>query len=196
VFGEEVLCLYCDDPQLLRALYRNITDLMLLCLRSFPRVDGRALTDIFVGDCTVAMISPRNYAECNLPFDGELAAFARFIGARFLVHQDSDVTPHLPNYARLGDVQGLDFGQDTDFAKAAELFPGASANCILFPSWMRATPAEGIREELRRLMRVWRRFDDFTFSLFELDPVLAEGKVFEFVEIFRQCAEEAGRGGK
>jgi hypothetical protein len=167
---------------------------MLLCLRELPAVDGRRLEHVFVGDCTVAMISPRNYAECNLSFDTELADHARAIGAWFLVHQDSDVTPHLANYARIGYVHALDFGQDTDFLHAARLFPGTSANCILFPGWIRSTPIEGITEELERLMHAGRDFTDFTFSLFELDPGLAEGKVFELTEAFRKCAERAGSG--
>ena len=195
VFGEEVLLLYEDDPALLRAFYRNVTDLMLLCLRQFPQVDGRRLDHVFVGDCTVAMISPRQYEACNLAFDAELCGYAASIGADFLVHQDSSATPHLSNYARLGAVQELDFGQDTDFSEAARLFPGASANCILFPSWLAATPVEEIRSELTRLMRAGRPFKRFTFSIFEVDPVLAAGKIHELAEVFRQCAETASREG-
>jgi len=191
--GQDVLLRYADDPDALRTLYRSITDLMLLCLRTFPAVDGEPLSTVFVGNCTVAMIGPRQYAELNAAFDRELAAFARSIGARFLVHQDSDVTPHLAGYARLGAVHGLDVGQDTDFDAAALLFPGASANCILFPSWIRSTPPEGIREELTRLMRVGRKFADFTFTILEIDPDLAAGKIFEFHEIFRRCAEAVTR---
>jgi hypothetical protein len=196
VFGAEALCLYADDPGLLKSFYRSVTQLMLIALRIFPSRDDRALREVFVGDCTVAMISPQDYACCNLSFDRELAEFARSIGASFLVHQDSDVTPHLANYARLGYVQGLDFGQDTDFVQAARLFPGASANCILFPAWLQATPTEGIAEELERLMRVGLGFRDFTFSIFEVDPALAGGKVFEFVDVFRKTAEKVSRGGE
>ena len=189
VFGEQVLCLYLDDPQLLRGFYRNVTDLMLLCLRFFPAQDGRRLTDVFVGDCTVAMISPRQYAECNLDFDRELSGYAASIGARFLVHQDSDTSPHLDNYRALGPVHGLDVGQDTDFERAAALFPEASVNCILFPSWLASTPLEGIREELSRLMRIGQSFQDFTFTIFEVDPALAQGRIFEFYDVFKECAE-------
>jgi hypothetical protein len=195
-FGEQVLCLYADDPPLLRAFYRSVTDLMLLCLRIFPETDGRSLPLVFVGNCTVAMISPAQYAACNAAFDAELSAFARSIGARFLVHQDSGATPHLENYARLSPVHGIDVGQDTDFDRAARLFPGASANCILFPSWIGATPLEGIREELARLMRAGRGFADFTFSIFEVDPALADGRIFDFVEAFRACAEKESEGAQ
>jgi hypothetical protein len=192
-YGQDVLFLYTDDPDVLRALYRNVTDLMLLCLRTFPALDREPLSTVFVGNCTVAMIGPRQYAECNAAFDRELAGFARGIGARFLVHQDSDVTPHLAGYAGLGPVDGLDVGQDTDFAVAARLFPGASVNCILFPSWIRSTPADAIREELSRLMRAGLAFPDFTFTILEIDPDLAAGKIFELHEIFRRCAEEVTR---
>jgi hypothetical protein len=62
-------------------------------------------------------------------------------------------------------------------------------NCILFPSWIRSTPAELIREELARLMRAGLAFTDFTFTILEIDPDLAAGKIFAFHDIFRRCAE-------
>ncbi|MGA2481203.1 MAG: hypothetical protein ABSG63_20870 [Spirochaetia bacterium] len=192
VFGEDALLLCMDSPDLLRAFYRNVTDLMLLCLQFFPAVDGRKLSTVFVGDCTVAMISPEQYAACNLNEDRRLAVFARGIGARFLVHQDSGATAHLRGYARLGPVQGIDFGQDTDWEEAAAVFPGAEANCIIFPGWLRARGAREIEEELRRLMRAGQRFPKLSFSLLELDVELAQGKVREFHDAFRRAAETVG----
>lgn len=191
--GQDVLALYEDDPRALRSLYRNVTDLMLRCLRVFPGADGEPLADVFVGNCTVAMIGPARYEAVNEPFDRELAAFAASIGARFLVHQDSGVTPHLAAYARLGAVHALDVGQDTDFETAARLFAGASVNCILFPSWIRSTAPEDLRGELERLMRIGRRFADFAFTVLEIDPDLAGGRIFEFHEAFRRAAESVSR---
>ena len=193
VFGESILLLYEDDPALLRAFYRNVTDLMLLALDRFPKLDRRRLSHVFVGDCTVAMISPRQYGACNIAFDRELSRYAASIGAEFLVHQDSGVTPHLPNYALLQPVAALDVGQDTDFAEAARLFPGAAASCILFPSWLATTAVGEIEEELALLMRAGRAFRSFTFSIFEVDPALAAGKINEFHEVFRRCAETVSR---
>jgi hypothetical protein len=195
IFGEGVLVLYEDDPALLRALYRNISDLMLLCLDRFPRLDGRPLTHVFVGDCTVAMISPRQYESCNLPFDRELARFASSIGAGFLVHQDSGTTPHLRSYARLAPVAALDVGQDTDFAEVARIFPAASVSCILFPSWIAATPAAELEAELEGIMRLGLAMPRFDFSIFEVDPSLARGKIQQFHEIFRRSAERVSREG-
>ena len=123
----------------------------------------------------------------------QLAAYAERIGARFLVHQDSGVTPHLENYTRLGRVHGIDFGQDTDWEAAARAFPGVEANCIVFPGWILAHSREEIQEELQRLMLAGRRFPRFSFSLLELDVALAAGKVFEFHEAFRRAAEMVGK---
>jgi hypothetical protein len=192
VFGEDALILGMDEPELLRAFYRNVTDLMLICLDRFPREDARTLHTVFVGDCSVAMISPDHYLAANLDSDRRLCEYAGRIGARFLVHQDSGATPHLAGYARLGNVDGIDFGQDTDWEAAARVFPGAGANCILFPSWLRAHSREEIREELVRLMRAGSGFRRFTFSLLELDVELAEGKIFEIHEDMRRSAEAAG----
>jgi hypothetical protein len=92
-------------------------------------------------------------------------------------------------------VHALDFGQDTDFVEAARFFPGASANCIVFPGWISSSTTEEMRSELTRIMRAGLSMKSFTFSIFEVDPALAQGKIFEFSDIFRQCAESVSREG-
>ena len=99
----------------------------------------------------------------------------------------------MENYARLGSVQGIDFGQDTDWEAAARVFPGVEANCIVFPGWIRAHSRQEIQEELERLMTAGLRFPCFTFGILELDVELAAGKVFEFHEAFRMAAEAVRR---
>ena len=69
VQGPELFVHYVTEPELVRRLYANIAELMLLCLDYFPRVDGWPLQDIFIGNCTVAMISPAQYAAFNEPQD-------------------------------------------------------------------------------------------------------------------------------
>jgi len=188
MFGEDALVLSMEEPELLRAFYSNVTDLMLLCLDYFPRIDGRRLSTVFVGDCTVAMISPTQYEAINLEYDKSLAQYARRVGAEFFVHQDSGATPHLGNYFRLGAVHGLDFGQDTDWGAAAQIFPGAVASCIVFPSWIRAHSRNELKEELIRLAQSASGFSSFTFSVLEVDMELSQGKIFEFHEVFKDVA--------
>jgi hypothetical protein len=189
--GERLLVDYVDDPQAVRALYGNITQLMLLCLDRFSAADGWPLADIFVGNCTVSMISPRQYAELNEAADRRLMDYARSTGARFMVHQDSDVDPHLANYGRLEYVHSFDVGQDTDFETLHRLCPQAAVNCILFPAWVKAHGSDDIRAELRRLMRLGARFPAFSFTLLEIDDSLAGEPLFGFCESFEQSARSA-----
>ena len=137
------------------------------------------------------MISPRQYAAFNEPEDRRLMEYARSIGARFMIHQDSDVNPHLEGYSRFEYLHSFDFGQDTDFEKLSRLCPNAEVNCILFPSWIKSHPLLEIGEELRRLMQLGRRFRAFSFTLLEVDAKLGEDLIFAFHDTFQQCAATA-----
>ena len=189
--GQQLFLDYAVAPDLVQRLFGNITQLMLLCLDRFRKVDGWPLTDIFVGDCSVSMISPRQYAALNDREDRRLMEYARSIGARFTIHQDSDVNPHLEGYAKFDYLHGFDFGQDTDFEKLGRLCPKAEVNCILFPSWIESHPMPEIREELRRLMQVGKRFRAFSFTLLEVDEKLGADLIFAFYDTFQQCARDA-----
>jgi len=191
VQGDQLLVDYMAEPDLVRKLYENITDLTLLCLDYFPKVDGWPLEDVFVGNCSVSMISPDHYAALNYPCDRRLMEYARSIGARFMMHQDSGATPHLENYAKFDYLHALDLGQDTDFEELGRRFPSAEVNCILFPSWIETTAMDDIRAELRRLMELGKRFPAFSFTLLEIDAKLGDNLIFSFHETFRRCAVEA-----
>ncbi len=186
--GEQLLADYIARPDLVSKLYDNILQLTLLGLDYFPRVDGWPLKDIFIGNCSVSMISPDHYAALNFPCDWQLMEYARTIGARFMMHQDSGATVHLKNYAKFNYLHALDLGQDTDFEELGRRFPHAEVNCILFPSWVETTAMDDIRAELRRLMELGNRFPSFSFTLLEIDTKLGDDLVFSFYETFRQCA--------
>jgi hypothetical protein len=189
IMGNDVLLEYLTEPNLVQKLYANITQLMLLCLEYFPTIDAEPLQDIVIGNCSVAMISPKNYVDLNFPYDLQLVKLAKEIGANLVLHQDSGVTPHLTNYARLGYVQAIDFGQDTDWEKAAQLFPDTEATCILFPAWLQDHSMDDVQEELLRIMTTARAFQSFSFGIYDIDTFLGEKKIFEFYDVFRMCSE-------
>jgi hypothetical protein len=76
--------------------------------------------------------------------------------------------------------------------------PHVAANCILFPAWLESHAIDEIREELLRLMTVGRAFRSFSFTILEIDQKLAGQRIFEFYDLFRQCASPSyavARGG-
>lgn len=189
VQNEKLYMDYIDDPEAVHLFYNNITDLMILAMDYFSKVDGWPLTDVFIGNCSIAMISPENYQEYNYPYDHRLMDYARSIDATFMIHQDSDVTQQLENYAGFDFLHGIDFGQDTDFEKAAELMPHVDVNCLLFPFWINTHSDDEIREELLRLMDIGKKFQSMSFCVWEIDPDLGGDKIFSFYDIFCQCAK-------
>jgi hypothetical protein len=189
VQGDSLFMDYIVRPDTARKFYANITDLMLRCIEYFSEFDGTPVTMLGLGNCTVAMISPNQYREFNQEFDLRLIDHARKLGVPFLMHQDSDVNVHLENYARLGYVHSLDLGQDTDFGIVARLFSQASVNCMFFPSWVNAHTADEIRDEVLRLMRAGLKCREFSFTCYEVDTLIGGDRLFEFCDVFRECAE-------
>lgn len=187
--GNEFLMNYLMNSNLVNLLYKNILQLMLLCLEFFPKIDSSPLKNVFIGNCTVAMISPQQYRDINYQYDLKIMEFARLKGAHFLIHQDSGVTPHLENYASFKYLHALDFGQDTDFKKLVKLFPSVSLNCILFPSWIYEASCEEISDQLLQIMTLAKDLPSLSFTLYEIDTLLTKEKIFMFYEIFKKCIE-------
>ena len=178
--GNQLFIDYVDNPDLLKKLYRNITDLMIMAVEYFEAVDNLPAHGLGIGNCSVGMISPVNYQKINMEFDMDFMNFARKKGARFGMHQDSNVTPHIRNYAQLSYISGLDFGMDTDFELLAHFFSKVHLNCIWFPQWIINHTSFEIAEEVGRLMELGTRFNGFSFSLYEIDELISDEKLFAF----------------
>jgi uroporphyrinogen-III decarboxylase len=179
---------YIENPDLVRKLYRNITDLMIMTVEHFEKIDGRPESNLFLGNCTVAMISPNNYQNVNMEFDIDYINYAKKKGAIFCIHQDSNVTPHIKNYAKLPHVSILDIGMDTDFELLSEYFPNAEVNCIWFPQWIISHTSSEIEAEVERLMKIGTKFKNFSFTFCEIDELIAEEKIFAFSESVERYA--------
>ena len=192
--GNELFVDYIENPDLLRKLYRNITELMIMAVEYFEKVDELPATSLFLGNCTVAMISPGSYESINMEYDKEFVNYAREKGASFCMHQDSNVTPHIRNYAKLPYVSDLDVGMDTDFELLAKYFPKAGANCIWFPQWIIGHTSSDIEKEVERLMSIGKRFKNFSFTLYEIDELITDEKLFRFYDAVGRNADTFYRG--
>ena len=105
--------------------------------------------------------------------------YARSVGTRLMMHQDSDANPAPWRITpRFDYLHAFDLGQDTDFEKLQRLCPKAAVNCVLFPSWVGSSSANEVRAELSRLMQLGRRFPSFSFSLLEVDTKLNGDPLF------------------
>ena len=189
LLGQELYINYLEAPDVVAKLYDNITQLMILCIEYFQEIDGRPLRDYFIGNCTVAMISPAQYMTHNCEHDQRFISCCTGRGMEFIMHQDSDATAHLANYAKLPGVGSFDLGQDTDFEQLAELAPRAAVNCILFPHEIMSHSLDDVGEMLGQLMHAGKHFPYFSFTLGEIDIGISDDRLFGFYEVFRRTAD-------
>jgi len=191
--GEQFFIDCILKPEISRKLIEHIVDLTILSIDYLSKVDGWPLMDVFLGKCVMSMVSPKMYMDIFYEQDLRVMEYAKSKGARFMLHQDSDVTPHLENYAKFEYMHFLDVGQDTDFDKVAELFGNVDVGCILFPHWLQFHSNDEIREEFMRLMSYRKRFRSMLFTLWEIDSQLGNGKIFDIYQIFKECAQAGSK---
>ena len=187
LIGERLFVDYINNPEFVRTFYRNLTDLMLLSMNVFQKIDGWPLKEVFLGNCAVSMISPDQYMKINYQCDRQIMGYAKYIGAKFMVHQDSDVNAHLANYANFDYLHFLDLGQNTNFEQVAKIFPNVDVSCILLPSWLQSTSVGDMKDDLDRLITVGRLFRSFSLSLSDIDFETSKEKLFSFYENIRKC---------
>ena len=190
LMGDDLFVAYLDRPHIVRKLYENITQLRLMCMEYFPRLDGRPVSQLHIGNCCVAMISPNGYMSCNLESDRRIVSFCQDRGIELTMHQDSDVTPHLEHYAAMDYIRTFDFGMDTDFEKLADMCPEASVNSIWFPQWLMTHTVDEVRDEVLRQMDSGRRFSRFSFSIHGIDNLTGDDRVRALYNTFKEAALE------
>jgi hypothetical protein len=193
MMGEDLLARYLESPEIVCQLFQNITRLTILCIECIEQIDGmNGKAPLALGNCSVTMISPADYLRCNLDMDSWFHQYCVRRGLRFVVHQDSGVTPHLDHYSHLGPIDSFDVGIDTDFEKLHRLCPKSEANCIIFPQWLLSTDESGVSTKLEELMLIGAHFPQFSFSMYEIDSALSRDQIIHFVEIFTKVVQKVG----
>lgn len=191
VLGSKLLEMYMTNPDLLRKFYHHMTDMTFTCMEYFSKYDNQPLGSAGLGNCSVAMIGPEQYMACNWEVDQRVMNWAKERNFPFSLHQDSDVNPHIDNYGKFGYVHHLDFGQDTDYERLYKYYPDATINVLLWPSWALAVDDDEMRADLMRWMRTGVKYKKGCyFSIYDVDQLMGRGRLFQFVDIFRQCAEQ------
>jgi hypothetical protein len=191
VMGDDLFVSYAECPEVVRKLYANVTQLMLLSLDYFPSVDRMPLKYAHIGNCCVSMISPKDYLQCHRDFDLQIIEYCRERGVPMTMHQDSDVNPHMDNYVGLPYVGSYDFGLDTDFERLARIAPDSDVSCMWFPHWLMSHDLGEIREKAESLIETGRSFRSFSCTLYEMDPLVGDEKLYALVAALSAAARKA-----
>jgi hypothetical protein len=118
LIGQRVFIEMIDNPSFVHELFAWITDAYIAQIRMFAEAAGMKITSLHVGDCSLCMVSPDQFAEFVLP---QVNRLARAFGAvRF--HSCGKVDHLLEAFRAVENLGILNFGSGTSVRKMRELF--------------------------------------------------------------------------
>jgi hypothetical protein len=149
--GNKIFTDMIRAPERVQQVFDCVTETMIdgaKRLYERQQASGVDLDHYTISNCLVNMLSPRQYADLQLPFDLRIAKAFRIIG----VHNCAwDATPYLHAYSTLPGVAYIDMGMESDLAAAKELFP-AGRRAIMYPPRDLETKTVGaIRDDFERI---------------------------------------------
>ena len=160
IFGDTVLADLVDLPDVCRqaldysfGMTRKAVD--------HNRLHGwRGL--LFVGNCTVTMVSPETYQAALLRYDLELHDVVRHIGAEFEIHHCGVLGTHARAYRSIPQIDFLEVGWTSDIRAALDLFPESLVQYIVSPVFMKESGPEEVRACASAILDAsrgdWHRF--------------------------------------
>ena len=174
--GLELFSDYIENPQVVHKLYQVITSVMENAYDYFSELDGRK-SDIGLGNCTVCMISPEQYANFNRVYDAHMMEKARKLGVKFNMHQDSNVTPYIKAYQPLDYINIFDVGCDTNIREFRKGFPNVIINTFVYSGFLCERTPEQIERDLRTLIEEAGGREKIGFSCYDIDETISDDKV-------------------
>jgi hypothetical protein len=180
--GQKVFLDMIDRPADVHELFSTICEVMIALARRVQerqRRSGFYVNHFCVSNCTVNMISPKQYREFVLPYDRRIAE--RF--ERFGVHTCNwDVTPYLEELRRLPRVGYLDMGMASDMKKVKALFPEARRAVLYSPVKLQEATIEEIRRDMEQ---IYRELSPCDVVMADVQATTPDSRVRELLQICR-----------
>jgi hypothetical protein len=70
--GEDLFVLMIQKPDLVHRFLCKVTELNILLIEFWSRLRNVEIKDLFIGDCSASLLSPRLYHEFSLPYNAQV----------------------------------------------------------------------------------------------------------------------------
>jgi hypothetical protein len=175
--GMDLFYDFNDRPELVHKLFDLITQVMLLSYDYFSEIDGYR-APLGVGNCSVAMLSPKIYREFCYPYDLRIMEHAKKCNVSFAVHQDSCIDAFIPVYKNAFDsLLSFDIGGDSNVRLFREAFPNLMINVFIYTSVLRTLTAGQLYDLILRLAEEGQPYSQIGFSVYDIDPQVGDEKI-------------------
>jgi len=182
--GMDLFYDFSDRPELVHQLFDLITNVMLLSYDYFSEIDGYR-TPLGVGNCSVAMLSPKIYQTFCYPYDLRIMNHAKKRGVSFSVHQDSCIDSFIQVYKNAFDsLACFDIGCDSNVRLFREAFPDLTINVFIYTGTLRSMTAEQLYDFILRLAEEGQPYSQIGFSAYDIDVQVSDEKVESICEAY------------
>ena len=181
--GDDLFYDFYDDPEMIHKLFDLITNMILVSYDYSCKIDGWE-SQLGVGNCTVAMLSPQIYAEFVRPYDMRIMEYARAKGVSFGIHQDSLIDPFVPAYKSFDYLKGFDIGCDSDTALFRREFPDIDINVCLYGSTLIELSAKELFDFLVETAQKGGPLSKIGFTVADIDIEVPMEKVESICEAY------------
>lgn len=181
--GQDLFLDFDDSPEMVRKLFSLITNMMLVSYEYFCKID-RQKSPLGVGNCSVAMLSPRIYEEFVLPYDMEIMKYAKVAGVPFMIHQDSKVDPFIKSYKKFNYLVSFDIGCDTDVKSFRREFPDINLNVFVYTSLLHEKNEKELYDFFLSVAENGAPLGKIGFSVFDVDNGVPMSKIESICNAF------------
>ena len=174
--GSDLFYDFHDKPEVMHHLLELITEMMIVAYDYFCEVDGYT-SPLGIGNCSVAMISPRVYREFCFPNDMRLMNHARLRNVPFSIHQDSRIDPYIPMYQPFDYLSSFDIGCDSDVHLFRRAFPEIEINIFLYTGTLHSHSAPQLHDLILEMAEQGKPYSRVGFSVYDIDPGVPDEKI-------------------
>jgi hypothetical protein len=146
--GEELFVLLLTEPEEAQVIFAKVWELyQAIYARAWAATGARA-TRLYLGDCSVSLLSAETYRTQVLPVNQRLARLYPAVG----YHSCGKSTHLLADFAALPHLDAIQLGAGTDMAEAARRLPGIALQPLIDPVLMREGTPEVVHAEITALL--------------------------------------------
>ncbi len=149
LYGEDLFLLMLDDPTGARMIFDKVWSIYQAIFARVTSITGARLTRLYLGDCSVTMLSPAIYRDVVLPVNQALIATFPVAG----YHSCGPSTHLLPAFAHLPALDSIELGPGTNLRAAASHLPGVILRPLVDPLVLRYGNPDDVRAFIALLLR-------------------------------------------
>ena len=187
--GDDLFYDFTDKPEVIHKLFSLITNMLLLSYDYFSEIDNY-WPPLGIGNCSVAMLSPRVYKKFCLPCDKAVMEHAKKIGVPFAIHQDSLIDPFIPVYKEFDYLSSFDIGCDSNVALFRENYPHLDINIFLYTSTLRSLTAGQLYDLILKQGEEGKPYSKIGFSVYDIDLDVTDDKIESICDAFTILKEK------